>query len=138
MNVRLHIRRSSSMDRRSVTAGLAAALVTPALAQNQGPVSPIPVTPQGGTESRPNEGLGTNAQQREQRTRQGGNPQDTRTPSRQGGAQAGAKGGSPDATAGQQATEADRQHVNDTLAAGTLALQASNFALSKAQNPRVK
>jgi len=126
------------MDRRLVTTGLAAAIVSPALAQNQGPVSPIPVTPQGTTESRPNEALGTNAQQREQRTTQGGNPQDTRTPSRQGGAQAGAKGGSSSATAGQQTTEADRQHINDTLAAGTVALQTSNFALSKAQNPRVK
>lgn len=123
------------MDRRLVTTGLAAAIVSPALAQNQGPVSPIPVTPQGTTESRPNEALGTNAQQR---TIQGGNPQDTRTPSRQGGAQAGAKGGSPSATAGQQTTEADRQHINDTLAAGTVALQTSNFALSKAQNPRLK
>ena len=35
-------------------------------------------------------------------------------------------------------TEADRQHINDTLAAGTVALQTSNFALSKAQNPRLK
>lgn len=131
------------MDRRHVTAGLAAAFVTPAFvapafAQNQGPVSPIPVTPQGTTESRPNEALGADAQQREQRTRQGGAPQDTRTPSRQGAAQAGATGGSQAQTAGQQTTQADRQHINDTLAVGTVALQASNFALSKAHDPRVK
>lgn len=126
------------MHRRLATAVLAVTLASPVLAQNQGPVSPIPVTPQGTNAPRTNESLGTNAQQREQRTTQGGAPQDSRTPARQGGAQAGATGGSPTATAGQQQTQADRQYITQTLAAGTVSLQASNFAITKAQNARVK
>jgi putative membrane protein len=134
----LHMSRSPSMHRRLITAALAVTLASPVLAQNQNPVSPIPVTPQGTNESRTNEALGANAQQREQRTTQGGAPQDSRTPSRQGGAQAGASGGSPTAADGQQQSQADRQHVTQTLAAGTVSLQSSNFAITKAQNPRVK
>jgi putative membrane protein len=126
------------MHRRLVTAAIAAALVSPVLAQSQNPVSPIPVTPQGTNETRSNEALGKNAQERQQRTTQGGSPQDSRTPSRQGGAQTGAAGGSPAAVAGQQQTQADRDYVTQTLAAGTVSLQASNFAVTKAQHPRVK
>jgi putative membrane protein len=118
------------MSRRLVIAGLAVAFSLPALAQQQAPVSPIPVTPIP-AETQTNQGLGANQQQRQQRTQQGGAPQDTQTPMRQGQASA-------PAGMGQQQSEADRQYVQQTLAAGTVALQASNFALTKAQHPRVK
>ena len=39
---------------------------------------------------------------------------------------------------GQQQSQADRQYVQQMLALGTVSLQQSNFAHSKAQNPRVK
>jgi putative membrane protein len=118
------------MSRRLVIAGLAAAFSLPALAQQQAPVSPIPVTPTP-AETQTNQGLGSNQQQRQQRTQQGGAPQDTQTPMRQGQASA-------PAGMGQQQSEADRQYVQQTLAVGTVALQASNFALAKAQHPQVK
>jgi len=117
------------MSRRLAIAGLALAFGLPALAQ-QAPVSPIPAAPQP-AETQTNQGLGSNQQQRQQRTQQGGAPQDTQTPARQ--AQASAP-----AAMGQQQSEADRRYVQQTLAVGTVALQASNFALTKAQNPRVK
>jgi putative membrane protein len=118
------------MSRRLVIAGLAAAFALPALAQQQAPVSPIPATPQP-AETQPNQGLGAGQQERQQRTRQGGAPQDTQTQSRQ-------QQGSAPAAAGQQQSQADRQYVQQILAASTVSLQQSNFALSKAQNPRVK
>jgi len=115
-----------------VIAGLAAAFslsaLVPTLAQ-QSPAIPFSVTPQP-TETNPNQGLGSNAQQRQQRTQQGGAPQDTQTPARQGQASAPAQG--------QQQSQADRQYVMQVLAGSTVSLQQSNFALSKAQNPRVK
>jgi len=119
-------------SRRVVIAGLAAAASLPTLAQGvqQNQAIPYPVTPQP-TETNPNQGLGQNAQERQQRTQQGGAPQDTQTPARQGQASA-------PAGMGQQQSQADRQYVMDTLAASTVSLQQSNFALSKAQNPRVK
>ena len=119
------------MSRRLVVAGLAAAFALPALAQSQGPVGTIPATPQP-TETQPNQGLGQNAQQREQRTQQGGAPQDTQTPARQGQAN------SAPAAMGQQQSQADRQYVQQLLALSTVSLQQSNFAHGKAQNPRVK
>ncbi|WP_194164568.1 DUF4142 domain-containing protein [Microvirga thermotolerans] len=120
------------MSRRLVVAGLAAVLACPALAQQtpQNQAIPYPVAPQP-AETQPNQGLGQNAQEREQRVRQGGAPQDSRTQARQG--QAGAP-----AQMGQQQSQADREYIQQTLATGTVSLQASNFALSKAQNPRVK
>jgi predicted outer membrane protein len=126
-------------NRRVVLAGLAAAAALPAAAQQvqQNQAIPSPVTPQA-TETQPSQGLGANAQQREQRTTQGGAPQDTRTPERQGGAQAGAQGGSPTSQPGQQQSQADAQYIQQTLAAGTVSLQQSNFAHTKAENPRVK
>src|SRR5689334_9402065 len=121
------------MPRRLVIAGLAAAFSLPAFAafaQTQPSVAPIPVSPQP-AESQVNQNLGTNVQQREQRVRQGGAPQDTQSQARQ-------TQGSAPAQTGQQQSQADRQYVEQTLAAGTVSLQATNFALGKAQNPRVK
>ncbi len=121
------------MSRRLVTIGfLTAAATAPALAQ-QAPVSPIPANPRP-AETQMNQGLGSNVQQREQRVQQGGAPQDTGTPMRQGQA-VGAAAGAP---AGAQQSQADMQYVQQTLAAGTVSLQQSNFALAKAQHPRVK
>lgn len=119
-------------SRRVVIAGLAAAASAPALAQGvqQNQAIPYPVTPQP-TETAPNQGLGSNMQERQQRTQQGGAPQDTQTPARQGQATA-------PAGLGQQQSQADRQYVMQTLAVGTVSLQQSNFAHSKAQHPRVK
>lgn len=120
------------MPRRLAIVGLAAVLASPALAQQvqQNQAIPYPATPQP-AETQTNQGLGQNVQQREQRVRQGGAPQDTRAQTNQG--QAGAT-----AQMGQQQSQADRQYVEQTLAAGTVSLQASNFAATKAQNPRVK
>jgi predicted outer membrane protein len=120
------------MSRRLVIAGLAAAISFPALAQGvqQNQAIPYSVAPQP-TETQPNQALGTNAQQREQRTQQGGAPQDTQTPARQGQASA-------PAAQGQQASQADRQYIQQVLAVSTVSLQQANFALSKAQDPRVK
>lgn len=120
------------MSRRLIIAGLAAAISLPALAQGvqQNQAIPSPVTPQP-AETQPNQGLGSNVQERQQRTQQGGAPQDTQTPARQGQASA-------PAAQGQQASQADRQYVQQVLAAGTVSLQQANFAISRAQNPRVK
>src|SRR3712207_973453 len=123
-------------SRRILIAGFAAAFSLSALAQamaqqpQQNQAIPFAVTPQP-TEGNPNQGLGSNAQQRQQRTQQGGAPQDTQTPARQG--QASAPAGQ-----GQQQSQADRQYIQQVLAASTVSLQQSNFALTKAQNPRVK
>ncbi|MBM6593416.1 DUF4142 domain-containing protein [Microvirga pudoricolor] len=122
------------MSRRLVTAGfIAAIMAAPAFAQgvtqNQGITQPA--TPQP-AETQVNQGLGANAAQREQRVQQGGAPQDTGTPMRQG------QNASAPAQMGQQQSQADMQYVQQTLAAGTVSLQQSNFALAKAQHPRVK
>ena len=119
------------MSRRLVAVGFIAAIAVPAFAQQQAPVSPIPATPVP-AETQTNQGLGSNAQQREQRVQQGGAPQDTQTPQRQGQA------ASAPAAQGQQQSQADLQYIQQTLAVGTVSLQESNFAVSKAQNPRVK
>ncbi|MBJ6124119.1 DUF4142 domain-containing protein [Microvirga splendida] len=119
------------MSRRLVIAGLMAAVAVPAFAQQQNQAIPFSVTPQP-AEQRVNPDLGQNAQQREQRTQQGGAPQDTRTPARQGQAN------SAPAALGQEQSQADRQYIQQMLALSTVSLQQSNFALSKAQNPRVK
>lgn len=120
------------MSRRLVIAGLAAAFAVPALAQQvqQNQAIPYPVTP-APAETQPNQGLGAGAEQREQRTQQGGAPQDTQTQTRQ-------SQGSAPAQAGQQQSQGDRQYIQQALAVSTVSLQQSNFALAKAQNPRVK
>jgi predicted outer membrane protein len=119
------------MSRRFATVGFIAALMAaPAFAQQQAPVSPIPANPVP-AETQTNQGLGSNAQQRQQRVQQGGAPQDTQTLARQGQ-------NSAPAGMGQQQSQADAQYIQQTLATGTVSLQESNFALSKAQNPRVK
>ena len=120
------------MSRRLAAAGfIAAVMAAPAFAQQQNQAIPYSVTPQA-TETQPNQGLGSNAQQRQQRVQQGGAPQDTGTPMRQG------QNNSAPAQMGQQQSQADMQYIQQTLAAGTVSLQQSNFALAKAQNPRVK
>jgi len=118
------------MSRRLAIAGLMTALSLPALAQQQNPAITQPATPQR-AETQVNPALGQNAQERQQRTQQGGAPQDTQTPMRQGQASA-------PAAMGQQQSQADRQYVQQMLALSTVSLQQSNFAHGKAQNPRVK
>lgn len=119
------------MSRRLVIAGLVAAVSLPAFAQQQNQAIPQSTTPRP-AESQTNPALGQNAQERQQRTQAGGAPQDTQTPARQGQA------ASAPAAMGQQQSQADRQYVQQALALSTVSLQQSNFALSKAQNPRVK
>jgi putative membrane protein len=53
------------------------------------------------------------------------------------GAQSGSASGGVYASAGQM-SQAETQHLQQTLAAGTVALQTSEIALQKAQNPNVK
>jgi predicted outer membrane protein len=119
------------MSRRLVIAGLMAAVAIPAFAQQQNQAIPQATTPQP-AETQTNPALGQNAQQRQQRTQQGGAPQDTQTPARQGQAN------SAPAAMGQEQSQADRQYIQQALALSTVSLQQSNFALTKAQNPRVK
>ncbi len=118
-------------SRHLVIAGLGLALSVPAFAQqsNQGISTPTTTKP---AETQPNQALGQGAQERQQRTQQGGAPQDTQTPMRQGQAN------SAPAAQGQQQSQADRQYIQQTLAAGTVSLQQANFAHGKAQHPRVK
>lgn len=118
------------MSRRLVIAGLMAAITLPVLAQQQNQAIPYPTTPQP-ADTQTNPALGQNAQERQQRTQAGGAPQDSQTPARQGQASA-------PAAMGQQQSQADRQYIQQVLALSTVSLQQSNFALSKAQNPRVK
>ncbi|MGO4388027.1 DUF4142 domain-containing protein [Microvirga sp. 2YAF29] len=118
-------------SRRIVIAGLGLALSLPAFAQqsNQGISAPTTTQP---AETQANPALGQGAQQRQQRTQQGGAPQDTQTPARQGQAN------SAPAAQGQQQSQADSQYIQQVLAIGTVSLQQANFAHSKAQHPRVK
>lgn len=120
-------------SRRLAIAGIAIAFTLPALAQQatQGQAIPYSVTPQPSARE-VNPALDQNAQQRQQRTQQGGAPQDTQTPMRQGQAN------SAPAAQGQQQSQEDRQYIQQALALSTVSLQQSNFALSKAQNPRLK
>ncbi|WP_457089257.1 DUF4142 domain-containing protein [Microvirga sp. P5_D2] len=118
-------------SRHLVIAGLGLALSLPAVAQQSSPGISSPTTTQP-AETQANPALGQNAQERQQRTQQGGTPQDTQAPMRQGQAS------SAPAAQGQQQSQADRQYIQQTLAMGTVSLQQSNFAHSKAQNPRVK
>jgi predicted outer membrane protein len=118
------------MSRHLVIASLVAAISLPALAQQQNQAIPQPTTPQP-AETQPNQALGQKAQERQQRTQQGGAPQDTQSSTRQGQASA-------PAAMGQQQSQADRQYIEQMLALSTVSLQQSNFAHSKAQNPRVK
>ncbi|MGO4524068.1 DUF4142 domain-containing protein [Microvirga sp. 2MCAF35] len=118
------------MSRSLVIAGLMAAISLPALAQQQNQAITQPTTPQP-AETQVNPALGQNVQQRQQRTQQGGAPQDTQTPMRQGQASA-------PAAMGQQQSQADRQYIEQMLKLSTVSLQQSNFAHSKAQDPRVK
>lgn len=118
------------MSRRLVIAGLVAAVSLPALAQQQNQAIPQSTSPQP-AETQANPTLGQNAQERQQRTQQGGAPQDAQTPMRQGQASA------PPAM-GQQQSQADWQYIQQMLALSTVSLQQSNFAHGKAQNARVK
>jgi predicted outer membrane protein len=80
-------------------------------------------------------------EERMRRTQQGGSPADTTTQRRQG--QAASDGRPAQAQQGQapanpQQSAADIQHIQQTMAGGTVTLQAANFAVDKAQHPRVK
>jgi len=128
------------MNRRIVTAGLVAALSTPAFAQQSTVVSPIPVQPLP-AETQAGGGLagpqGAQTQpDRQNRVQQGGSPADTTTPRRQG--QASDPGGQATQQQAQQRNPAEIQYIQQTMAAGTVAFQASTFARAKAQNPRLK
>lgn len=117
------------MDRRRlVLAGAAALAASPVLAQ--GAAQPIPVDPQPAARE-PNPGLrgGGNGVTPEQQRRlqMQGAPQDTGT---------GGQAAAPQGQAGAQ--QAGAQYVRDTLAAGTVSLQQTTFARTKAQDPRVK
>jgi predicted outer membrane protein len=136
------------MNRRIVTAGFVAALSTPAFAQQPTVTSPIPVQPQA-TETLSGGGLATqggaqNNQDRQNRVQQGGSPADTTTPRRQGQASDPAQSGQGAAqqargdTGSPRQTQAEIQYIQDSMAAGTLTLQAATFARDKAQNPKVK
>jgi putative membrane protein len=118
-------------SRRIVITGLGLALSLPAFAQQSSPGISSPTATQP-AETQANPTLGQGAQERQQRTQQGGAPQDTQTPARQGQANSAAP------AQGQQQSQADRQYIQQALAMGTVSLQQSNFAHSKAQNPRVK
>ena len=87
------------MDRRTVLAGLAAAVTAPALAQTSGSPS-------------------------------------TRQPS----AASGSTGGAPGASrmGGQPMTQADMQHMQQTMQLGLVALETSRIAQQKAQNADLK
>ncbi|MEZ0169219.1 DUF4142 domain-containing protein [Microvirga sp. TS319] len=117
--------------RHAMIAGIAVAFALPALAQQQKQAIPYSVTPQP-AETQPNQALGQGAEQRQQRTQAGGAPQDTQSHMRQGQAN------SAPAAQGQQQSQEDGQYVQQALALSTVSLQQSNFALSKAQDPRVK
>jgi predicted outer membrane protein len=110
------------MDRRTVTVGLMAAIASPALAQ-QTMTAPVAGQQPRATETQQNQNLQASPAQ-QQRMQSGGNPQDT-------GAQAAAQGGA-------RQSQSDAQHIEQTLAIGTLAHQAATFARDKAQHPRVK
>jgi predicted outer membrane protein len=121
------------MLRSGVVTLLTIALSVPVLAQSNPMTAPIPVTPKptqdgaGAIPGQPNEA------EQQQRLRRGGSPADTAASPR--------TGGSPDTARAASATPAgaiDEGYVRDTLAAGTVTLQASTFARTKAQNPRVK
>jgi uncharacterized protein (DUF305 family) len=134
------------MDRRLVTAGLVAAFTLPAVAQQSTPASPIPVNPRP-AETQPmgpvsTPGAAGSTEERVRRTQQGGSPADTATQRRQGQA-SDASSGQAQPAPGQarmepQRSEADIQHIQHTMAIGTVTLQAANFAVDKAQHPRIK
>jgi putative membrane protein len=116
--------------RRVVLAGIAAAASTPALAQ--GPASPVPASPDP-AERRPNQELrgtaGGTTPEQQRRLQMEGAPQD-RGVKTQAGAQQG--------QVSQEQAQAGARYVRDTLAAGTVSLQQTTFARTKAQHPRVK
>ncbi|HEX2137174.1 MAG TPA: DUF4142 domain-containing protein [Microvirga sp.] len=126
------------MDRRIVTAGLVAALALPALAQAPS-VSPVPVNPVP-AETQPTPGTVGREDERMRRLQQGGSPADTATQRRQAApearpAQQQAQGQAP---ADPRRSQAEIEHIQRTMTAGTVTLQAANFAVDKAQHPRVK
>ena len=124
---------------RIVAAGLIALLSLPASAQAPpaGSVAaPIPANPTP-AEGLPNQnasgGSGGVTPTQQQRLQTPGAPQDTGAGARQSQAQS-----SQPAGAGQRAAQADIRHIQETMALGTVTLQAATFARSKAQHPRVQ
>ena len=128
------------MDRRIVAAGLAAALALPALAQAPS-VSPIPANPVP-AETQPSPGTAGREDERTRRLQQGGSPADTATQRRQGQAAPEARPAQQQAQGQAQAdprrSQAEVEHIQRTMTIGTVTLQAANFAVDKAQHPRVK
>jgi len=121
------------MARGIIWAGLLIAVGGQALAQTS--VSPIPV-PSRPAETQPQGAIntpqsGANQEDRQRRTQQGGSPADTR-------AGRGPSGQARQAQVDPGQSEADARHIDATLAAGTVTLQAANFADTKAQHPRVR
>jgi uncharacterized protein (DUF305 family) len=129
------------MDHRIAAAGLVAVLSSPALAQAPAggtvttpvPANPTPAQPQPSQPTSGGQGRVTPAQQ--QRLQTPGAPQDTGLGPRQG---LSAPGQAAQGTPGQAAPQGDIRHVQDTMALGTVTLQAATFARSKAQHPRVQ
>jgi predicted outer membrane protein len=117
------------MDSRVVFASLAALLAASASAQ-QAPVSPIPATPVP-AETQANPALVTPQDQRQQRLQTPGAPQDT-------GVKAERTGRPQQQAQAPQGSQADAQHIRQMLAMGTVTLQASTLARTKAQNEQVK
>ncbi|WP_230534135.1 DUF4142 domain-containing protein [Microvirga roseola] len=135
------------MSRRHlVIAGFAAALVLPAAAQQvqENRAIPYPVDPAPAARQL-NPGLDQGIQQRQQRLQQGGAPQDTRSaaPPSAGrmpaqGNQMGQTGQTGVVNTQLDETQSAAQYIRQSLAVGTVSLQNSYFARSKAQHPRVR
>jgi len=125
------------MKHRILAVGLGTLLSVPAVAQapSGGTVAaPVPASP-APAEGRPNQNLtpGGTTPTQQQRLQTPGSPQDTGTAARQSQNQTGGMAG-----AGQQAAPADTRHIQETMALGTVTLQAATFARDKAQHPRVQ
>jgi predicted outer membrane protein len=126
---------------RLVAAGLVAALAVPAIAQAPAGgtmTAPIPANPTP-TQTQPNQALsggqGGVTPTQQQRLQTPGAPQDTGVAPRQSQnrPEPAAQG-----MAGQQTGPGDIRHIQDTMALGTVTLQAATFARTKAQHPRVQ
>jgi len=108
-------------------------LALPAYAQTAPMVAPVPASPRPAGGSAGATPGGGNKPEQQQRLRQGGSPSDTAASTREGRTLDAAR-----ATPASPAGALDDRHVRDVMAAGTVALQASTFARTKAQHPRVR
>ena len=126
---------------RLVAGGLVAVLSLPAFAQAPAGgtmTAPIPANPTP-TLSQPNAtpsgGQGGVTPTQQQRLQTPGAPQDTGVNPRQS---QGRPEQAPPGMPGQQTAQGDIRHLQDTMALGTVSLQAATFARTKAQHPRVQ